>query len=101
MLSMRGNIVLVSNPLQYISSQIGSMMGEIMGNTMLVGLFAFFFLTALVFSLAVKSIALFVLEIPIVFITMQIGAFPAYIRLLFAIGIGIIFSLGFLRLMRR
>ena len=95
------NIVCATNPLNTLADEIGSVMGDIIGDIHLVGLLAFFFFTALLFTLIAHTVILLVLEIPVLFICMSIGAWPAHIRLLMAIGIGVVVAIGFLKLVRR
>lgn len=92
---------MIDNPLQQIAEQAGWMMGDIVGSVYLVGLLAFFVFTAIFYLVGLKGEALMVMMFPVLMIAMTLGGWPTYIRLLIGIGLGVVFFLGFIRLIGR
>jgi len=92
---------MVDNPLQEIAHQAGGMMGDVMGSVYLVGLLAFFVITALFYSVGLKGEALMVMMFPVLVFSMWIGGWPKYVRLVIGLGLGIVFFLGLVRLLGR
>ena len=94
-------LAMIDNPVQEIAHQAGGMMGDITGSVYLVGLLVFFVFTALFYVAGLKGEALIVMMFPVLILSMWIGGWPKYIRLIIGLGLGVIFFLGLIRFIGR
>jgi hypothetical protein len=85
------------SPVGPLSKEIGDMFGDILGSTLLVGVFTFIFFLALMFLIGLRGVPLLVLSLPVAIVSMWVGGFPGYFTILIGIGAGVLIALGLLR----